>query len=87
MNPDVEFIKKVAKLKVKKYCIKYNIDLSNLLKGHVKDKDLIHKIRLELEEEMKNIQYYDISQLPDKPIECYMMKRRERKYEDFEEDK
>ena len=55
MNPDIEFIKKVANVTVKKYCRKYNVDYSNLIKGNIKDKDIIKKIRSELEEELKGI--------------------------------
>lgn len=55
MNPDVEFLKKVSKISVNKYCIKYNINMSNLLKGYIKDKELIKKIRKEIEEELNKI--------------------------------
>ena len=55
MEQDIEFIKKVANITVKKYCRKYNVDYSNLIKGNIKDKDIIKKIRLELEEEINKI--------------------------------
>lgn len=55
MDPDIEFIKKVANTTVKKYCRKYNVNYSNLMKGYVKDKTIIKKIRNEIEEELKSL--------------------------------
>lgn len=55
MEQDIEFIKKVANVTVKKYCRKYNVDYSNLIKGNIKDKEIIKKIRLELENDLKEI--------------------------------
>lgn len=55
MEQELEFIKKAGKISVKKYCIKYNVNYSNLVKGNVKDKSIITKIKEELENEMKNI--------------------------------
>lgn len=55
MDLDIEFIKKVASTTVKKYCRKYNVNYSNLIKGYVKDKTIIKKIRNEIEEELKSL--------------------------------
>lgn len=55
MDADIEFIKKVANTTVKKYCKKYNVDYSNLIKGFIKDKSIIKQIRIDIENELKEI--------------------------------
>lgn len=55
MNSDIEFIKSVAGCTARKYCLKYNVDYSNLVKGHVKDLGLVKRIREELEKELRGI--------------------------------
>ena len=53
MEQDIEFIKKVANITVKKYCRKYNVDYSNLIKGNIKNKDII-----------QNLNYLKINNIP-----------------------
>lgn len=55
MDQDIKFIKKVANVAVKKYCRKYNVNYSNLIKGFIKDKPIIKQIRNDIEEELKEI--------------------------------
>ena len=55
MNTDVEFIKGIAKIKIKKYCDKYNVDYSNLVKGLIRDKEIIHQIRIDIERDLKGV--------------------------------
>ena len=66
MDSDIEFIKSVANVTVKKYCRKYNVDYSNLLKGFIKDKTIIKKIREEIEEELKGILKYETKEMDTK---------------------